>query len=60
MLPLKTIISLSISFRFCDALIQIRREIDQIAEGVYDLKDNPLKNAPHTEDMVTSEEWDHW
>ncbi|KAF4704740.1 hypothetical protein FOZ63_020257 [Perkinsus olseni] len=46
--------------RFCNALIQIKNEIDQIADGIYDLKDNPLKNAPHTEDMVTSEKWDHW
>jgi glycine dehydrogenase len=45
--------------RFCDALIAIRREIDQVADGTYDATDNPLKNAPHTAQAVTQEEWTH-
>jgi len=40
--------------RFCDALISIRREIDQSTK---DEANNVLKNAPHTLEMVTSNEW---
>lgn len=45
--------------RFCDALISIREEIKAIEEGHSDVKDNPLKNAPHTQHMVTADEWNH-
>ncbi|HVG40849.1 MAG TPA: aminomethyl-transferring glycine dehydrogenase, partial [Chitinophagaceae bacterium] len=43
--------------RFCDALLSIRREIALIEEGALDRKDNPLKNAPHTQFMLCSDEW---
>ncbi len=45
--------------RFCDAMIAIRQEISDIAKGVSDAEDNPLKHAPHTVESVTSDEWDH-
>jgi glycine dehydrogenase len=45
--------------RFCDAMIAIRREIDLVASGEYDAADNPLKNAPHTANMLISGEWKH-
>jgi glycine dehydrogenase len=45
--------------RFCDALIAIRAEIQAIVDGKADPKDNVLKNAPHTADEVTSDEWTH-
>jgi glycine dehydrogenase len=45
--------------RFCDALVSIRSEIDEIAVGIADREDNPLKNAPHTAAMVTADEWTH-
>jgi hypothetical protein len=45
--------------RFCDAMVSIRREIDAIASGRMDRRDNPLKNAPHTMDAVTASEWTH-
>lgn len=45
--------------RFCDALISIREEIKAIENGTSDTKDNPLKNAPHTQLMVTADEWNH-
>ena len=35
--------------RFCDALLSIREEIRAIEEGKIDKTDNPLKNAPHTQ-----------
>ena len=40
--------------RFCDAMISIRREIDSSTK---EDANNPLKNAPHTEEMLTSDEW---
>jgi glycine dehydrogenase len=45
--------------RFCDAMISIRREIQAIEDGTMDKLDNPLKNSPHTVDMVCSDEWNH-
>jgi len=45
--------------RFCDAMISIRNEIDEIEKGVLDKIDNPLKNSPHTEQMVINDNWDH-
>ncbi|MEI6408148.1 MAG: aminomethyl-transferring glycine dehydrogenase [Bacteroidota bacterium] len=45
--------------RFCDALLEIRKEIDEIASGVYDTHDNVLHNAPHTVDVLTASEWKH-
>lgn len=44
--------------RFCDALIAIHAEISAIESGQTDPKNNLLKNAPHTADMVVSERWD--
>ncbi|MFN2457079.1 MAG: aminomethyl-transferring glycine dehydrogenase [Chitinophagaceae bacterium] len=43
--------------RFCDALLSIRREIALIENTTLDRKDNPLKNAPHTQFEVCSDEW---
>lgn len=43
--------------RFCDALLSIHRDIELIEQGTLDKKDNPLKNAPHTQFMVCSDEW---
>lgn len=44
--------------RFAEALISIKREIDEIAEGKYDTENNVLKNAPHTQQVVISDTWD--
>ncbi len=43
--------------RFCDALLQIRKEIDEIASGEADPDSNVLHNAPHTAELVTADEW---
>ncbi len=40
--------------RFCDAMIAIREEIATVST---DDENNPLKNAPHTQEMVTADEW---
>jgi glycine dehydrogenase len=43
--------------RFCDALLSIREEIREIEEGRADKKDNPLKNSPHTQLTICSDQW---
>lgn len=43
--------------RFCDALIEIRKEIREIEEGKYSKEDNVLKHAPHTAAVVTGDDW---
>jgi len=45
--------------RFCDAMIQIRAEIEAVASGRADRTDNVLKNAPHTAEAVSATEWRH-
>jgi glycine cleavage system P protein (glycine dehydrogenase) len=45
--------------RFCDAMIQIRKEIDDVVSGRADPNDNPLKHAPHTAVVVSASEWKH-
>jgi glycine dehydrogenase len=45
--------------RFCDAMISIRREVEAIATGEFDIQDNPLKNAPHTPQSLICGEWSH-
>jgi glycine dehydrogenase len=45
--------------RFCDAMIAIRQEIQAVIDGRADAKDNVLKNAPHTAQDVTADEWTH-
>jgi glycine dehydrogenase len=45
--------------RFCAAMTAIRSEIARVASGEYDAHDNPLKNAPHTAEMLIAGEWKH-
>ena len=45
--------------RFIDAMTTIRAEIEAVKTGKSDKKDNPLKNAPHTAEMISSTEWMH-
>ena len=45
--------------RFCDAMVEIRQEIDEVASGRADATDNVLKNAPHTAEAVAATEWTH-
>lgn len=40
--------------RFCDAMISIRKEID---EAKLDQPNNALKNSPHTLEMLTKDDW---
>lgn len=43
--------------RFCEAMIAIRGEIDEIISGKVDKKDNVIKHAPHTLQAVVNSEW---
>ena len=43
--------------RFCDALLFIRKEIEEVVNGTVDAKNNVLKNAPHTQWVITADEW---
>tara|TARA_B000000460_G_scaffold101949_1_gene71548 strand:- start:926 stop:3754 length:2829 start_codon:yes stop_codon:yes gene_type:complete len=45
--------------RFCDAMISIKKEIQDIIDGKSDINDNPLINAPHTAIQVASDDWNH-
>jgi glycine dehydrogenase len=44
--------------RFCDALLSIRKEIAAVEEGKADRTNNVLKQAPHTQHVITADEWD--
>jgi len=44
--------------RFCEALLGIRREIRDLEDGKMDKKNNALKNAPHTQATVVTNDWD--
>ncbi len=44
--------------RFCDAMISIKQEIDDIAAGKLDAKDNMLKNAPHSYELLVADNWE--
>ncbi len=43
--------------RFCDAMIAIKAEIDQVASGALAIEDSPLRHAPHTVEVLTADEW---
>ncbi|WP_346318589.1 aminomethyl-transferring glycine dehydrogenase [Chitinophaga sp. YIM B06452] len=43
--------------RFCDALLAIREEIRAVEEGKADKTNNVLKHAPHTQAVITADEW---
>ena len=45
--------------RFCEAMIAIRAEIRAVEESRWDRDDNPLRNAPHTAQMIAAADWAH-
>ena len=45
--------------RFCEAMIAIAEEAQKVGAGDWPADDNPLVNAPHTVDTVTSDSWAH-
>lgn len=44
--------------RFVDAMISIRAEIDRVGSGEWPLERSPLRQAPHTAEQVTADDWD--
>jgi glycine dehydrogenase len=44
--------------RFCEAMISIKKEIEAVEKGEYPKDNNPVKNAPHTAEVITSDSWD--
>jgi glycine dehydrogenase len=45
--------------RFVEALVSIRKEIDEVESGIADAEDNVLKNSPHIARNVMSDDWNH-
>ncbi|MEJ6711339.1 MAG: beta-eliminating lyase-related protein, partial [Flavobacteriales bacterium] len=45
--------------KFCNALINIKKEVLMVQNKIFDEKDNPLKNAPHTHQELTGDVWEH-
>jgi glycine dehydrogenase len=43
--------------RFCNAMLAIRAEIDDIGSGRISIEDSPLRNAPHTMEDIMSSSW---
>ena len=43
--------------RFCEAMIAIREEVQQVLDGISDKENNPLKNAPHSYKVLVEDEW---
>jgi len=44
--------------RFCDALLAIHAEMVEVESGRLDRINNPLKQAPHTAEVVGADQWD--
>lgn len=45
--------------RFCEAMISIRAEIQEVIDGEADKANNPLKNAPHSYKVLIADEWSY-
>ncbi len=45
--------------RFCDAMLAIRQEIQQVESGAQSRDDNVLRNAPHTALSLMATDWKH-
>ena len=45
--------------RFCDAMISISKEIEEVKNGNWPKEDNPLTKSPHTIETLTQENWNY-
>ena len=43
--------------RFCAAMIAIREEIADVERGAFSAEQSPMRNAPHTQDLLIDDEW---
>jgi glycine dehydrogenase len=44
---------------FIESMISIRKEIDEVIDGVYTKEDNVLVNSPHTFNYLITDKWNH-
>jgi glycine dehydrogenase len=44
--------------RFINAMIAIHGEIEAVKAGTYTSENSPLRNAPHTSERISTDEWD--
>ena len=44
--------------RFCEAMISIKSEIDEVVDGKVKVEQSILKNAPHTINLAVNDNWD--
>jgi glycine dehydrogenase len=44
--------------RFCDAMLAIRAEIDDVGSGKVAIENSPLRNSPHTIAMILDDKWE--
>ena len=44
--------------RFCEAMISIKSEIDEVVDGKVKVEESVLKNAPHTINLAVNDKWD--
>ncbi len=45
--------------KYCEALVSIRNEIKEIEDGMYEKENNVLKNSPHTQQVLISDDWQY-
>jgi len=45
--------------RFCEAMISIKEEIEEVISGAVLTEDSVLKNAPHTMNLVVNDQWNY-
>ena len=45
--------------RFIEAMISIRKEIQDVEDNIYAMEDSPLRNAPHCAQVVTGDQWSY-
>ena len=44
---------------FIESMISIKKEINEVIDGVYDKEDNVLVNSPHTFNYLITDVWNH-
>ncbi len=43
--------------RFCEAMINIKEEINDVVSGKVNINDSVLRNSPHTADLIVDNDW---
>ena len=45
--------------RFIEAMISIRKEVQDVEDNIYAMEDSPLRNAPHCAQVVSGDKWEY-